>query len=312
MATTTKQLINTIRNVLMSFRERDLKGINTWKRGVLPPMPAFPALTIMPERVDFDYSHSNGQYTARWLISVEFFARHRKPEEAMEQVRFFSGQAKHIFKEFHQWEGLAIDSEVFPKEYEELIPFQGQYMQMGAVPLEIITHEEQPAVLEQYTEFRSTDSTDLITAIYDRLTRQKQETTMSLSAVNQFFRSQIPPIPAFPAVTIIEPITDNERVYTGLDANTRVFEISVFTHLLDQENNLDLNLDLVETIIDILQTYYMWGGRCINSPVLGVQFFREKNAIGDVYRSTITYQTQSPEEAGLSRMHRGASSMIRS
>ncbi len=296
---TAKQLINTMKKVLLSFRDRELKGINTWKRGVLPPMPAFPAMTIMPERVDFEYTHSGGKYTARWLINVEFFARHRSPEEAMEQVRYYSGVTKHLFKEFFQWDGLAIDSEVHPKEYEELIPFQGQYMQMGAVPIEIITYEDQPTNRETLTEFRWTDSTDLIQVIFDRLTRQKNESVMSLKPVKQFYRSQIPPIPAYPAVTLIEPITNNERVYTALDANTRIFEASVFTHLLDQEQNLDLNLDLVEVIVDVLQTYYMWGGRCIDSPVLGVQFFRESNEIGKVYRSTVTYQCQSPEEIGM-------------
>lgn len=299
---TTRQLIDTMKNVLLSFRESELRGINTWKRGVLPPIPAFPALTIMPERVDFEYSHNNKKYTAKWLISVEFFARQRTPEEAMEQVRYYSGVTKQIFKEYFKWDGLAVDSEVFPKEYEELIPFQGQYLQMGAIPIEVITYEEQPQNLDIVNEFRWTDSVDLIAAVFDRLTKQKNESNMSLRQVRQFYRSQIPPIPDYPAITVIEPITNNERVYTGLDANTRIFEISVFTHLLDQEVNLDMNLDIVETLVDILQVYYMWGGRCIDSPVLGVQFFRDTNEIGKVYRSTITYQCQSPEEVGLSRI----------
>ncbi len=299
MATTARQLIDAMKNVLLSFRERELRGIKTWKRGVLPPMPAFPACVIMPERVDFEYSHSAGQYTARWLISVEFFARHRKPEEAMEQVRYYSGITKHIFKEYFQWDGLAVDSEVFPKEYEELIPFQGQYLQMGAVPIEILTYEEQPPELEIFNEFRWTDSVDLIQTIFERLTKQKNESAMSLKQVRQFYRSQIPPIPDYPAITLIEPITNNERIYTALDANTRIFEINIFTHLLDKEINLDMNLNIVETLIDILQVYYMWGGRCIDSPVLGVQFFRDTNETGKVYRSTITYQCQSPEEVGL-------------
>jgi len=296
---TARQLIDKMKQVLLSFRERELRGINTWKRGVLPPMPAFPAIAIMPERVDFDYSHSGGKYTARWLISVEFFARQRTPEEAMEQVRHYAGVTKHIFKEYFKWDGLAVDSEVFPKEYEELIPFQGQYLQMGAVPIQVITYEEQASPREVYNDFRWTDSVDLIQQIFERLTKQRNEAQMSLRQVSQFYRSQIPPIPEYPAVTLVEPLTDNERVYTSLDANTRVFEISVFTHLLDQEVNLDVNLDIVETIIDVLQVYYMWGGRCIDSPVLGVQFFRDTNEVGKVYRSTITYQCQSPEEIGL-------------
>ncbi|KKK66601.1 hypothetical protein LCGC14_2962470, partial [marine sediment metagenome] len=273
--------------------------IDRWKRGVLPPMPAFPAVAIMPERVDFEYSHSGGKYTARWAINVEFFAKQRTPEEAMEQVRYYSEVTKSIFEEFFQWEGLAIDSEIVPREYEELIPFQGQYLQMGAVPIEIVTYEEQPANREVLTEFRWTDSTDLIQVIYDRLTRQKNESQMTLKQVKQFYRAHIPPVPDYPAVTLTEPIIDHERTYTALDSNSRLFEISVLTHLLDQEQNLDLNLDLTEVLIDILQAYYAWGGRCINSPVLGVQFFRESNELGKVYRSTISYQCQSLEEIGM-------------
>ena len=298
---TTRQLIDTVKSVLLSYRERELRGINTWKRGVLPPIPAFPAVTIMPERVDFEYGYSGGKYKARWLISVEFFARQRTPEEAMEQVRYYSGAVKQIFKEHFKWGNLAVDSMIFPKEYEELIPYQGQYLQMGAVPIEIITYEQQPPILEQFTDFRWTDSTDLIHTIFERLVRQKNEASMSLRPVHQFYRSQIPPIPDFPAITLVEPITDNTRTYTALDSNTRIFELSVFTHLLDQEVNLDINLDIIETLINILQVYYMWGGRCIESPVLGVQFFRDTSEIGNVYRSTITYQCQSPDQLGFPR-----------
>lgn len=297
---TARVLLTQIKNVLLQYQSAELRGVVTYKRGVLPPQPAFPALAIMPELATFGIPLSNGKYEVRWQVNLELFANQRTPDEAMDTVRLLANNIKQIVRQNPTWGGIAIDTEIFAKEYEELIPFMGQFMQIGSVPIEILTYEQMPPNLDVRTEFRYTDSVDLIKAIFERLIRQKNERLMSLGAVAEFYRAHIPPIPTFPAVTLIEPVTNSERVYTGLDANTRTYHLNIFTRLADQELNLDANLDILETVIDILQVYYSWGGRTINSLVQKIEFARETTArIGAVYRTTIEYMCQSPESTTL-------------
>jgi len=295
---TGKQLLDSIKHTLLQFRERELRGIATWKKGILPPVPAFPVCNLFPSRVNYNYRYSGGKYEARWGIDIEFFAIGRTPTEAMDQVRSYLHSARDIIKQYFKWDGLSIDTEIPMGETPEGIVYQHKFLQVGVLPIEIISYEFKPEERLTLTEYRETSSVELGQRIFDRLVAQKTQTAFSLREVNYIERAKVAPIPSFPAIVVLEPTTEYERMHTGLDHNARQFTIDIYTRLADKEINLDINLDLVEKVIDILQVYYTWGGTCYNSEVMGVEFIRDSRPSevgGMVYSSSIRYTCLSAE-----------------
>jgi len=302
-----KTLSQAIKDQLLEYQNSELREIRTWKRGVLPPTPTFPACSVMPERVRILYPR-NRQAELHWDFNIELFARHKTPREALETVQRLAQAVKMIIKQHFKFGAisgspsstLVLDTEIKPV-YEEVIPQPtGQYMHMAVVPLEVIQYEDLPEELIIESTAGLTDGVELVQFIENRLEAFARDSSqLSLRQVAQFSRSLVPPIPQFPAITISGAITEHDRALTGLDIVNHSFDFSVFTSLLPQEVNLDLNLVLVDLLIQIIWVNFAWGGRAEMTTVEEVEFVRERSEVGHVYRSTITANVQCREKISL-------------
>lgn len=307
-----KILSQAVKDTLLRYQNSELKDVRTWKRGVLPPAPTFPACAIMPERVRLFYER-NGQITLVWEFNIEFFARHTDPRVAIETAQTLAQNAKTVLKQHFKLDGvpgdlsstLVVDTELRPI-YQEAVPQpSGQYMHMAVVPIEITQYEDLPEdrIVEELAGY--TDSVELIQFMENRLEAFARDAgALSLRSVVQFSRSIIPPIPKYPAVTINEVLTKHDRSLTGTDVVSHSFDFSVFTDLLPQEVNLDLNFTLVDILVKVIQLNHAWGGRAEQTTVDEVEFVREINQIGRVYRSTITSTVGCREQISLAEARR--------
>jgi len=294
--TTAVDLLYQLKKILLHYQKSTLSGVRTFKLGVLPPQPIFPAINIMPEEETYQYNYNGGKYEVLRSFLFEIYARHDSPAHAMETARDLVGFIKEILKINQTLDGVAVDLEFHPRIFEELISFHGKYLQIGTIPIRVLSYEFLPINRVQEDRIVSTTSSELINEIFQTLLNCKLKSgQFSLRNVAQFEKSRIPPIPKFPAITVTEPQLDQNRTYTGLDAGNRDFEVSIYTRLLDKDALLTDNLKILEVVKDVLQLHHRFGGRCIHSWVDSVQFLRQTLDIGSVYTTTLRLKTQSQE-----------------
>lgn len=294
--TTIVDLLYQIKNTLLRHQRGSLKDIKTFKLGVLPPQPIFPALNIMPEEETYSYPFNGGKYEVHRSFLIEIFVRHDTPASAMEQTRDLVGHLKEILKSNRDMDGHAVDVEFHPRFFEEVIAFQGKYLQIGTIPIRVLSYEFLPENRVDEDVIVPTTSSELVKEIYETFQLYRlRPGNLSLKTIEQLEKSRIPPIPKFPAISLIEPQIGQDRFYTGLDAGRRDFDISIYTRLLDKDPLLIENLTLLEVIKDIVQINHRFSGKCIQSFIDSVQFIRQTLNIGNVYTTTIRLKTDAQE-----------------
>jgi len=294
--TTAKDILLELKRVLVSEQVRKLNSVRTFKLGVLPPQPTFPAINIMPDSESYEYTLPGGKYKVLRNYLIEVFSRHRSPAEAMNQTRDLVGLIKQVVKENIRVNDQSIDVEIFPRVFEETITFQGQFLQAGTIPIRAHSYEFMPENRLEANTLVPTTSSELIGIIHRTLDyHRSQPPPLSLRNIVQIEKSRIPPVANFPALTVIEPQLDQNREYAGLDAGDRLFELTIWTRLLDKDPMLLEALDILEVIKDIVQIHHMWEGRSMLSRILSVTMSRESLEIGKVYRTTVRMVTKSEE-----------------
>lgn len=307
-----KALSQAIKDTLLQYQNSELAAVKTWKRGVLPPTPTFPACAVMPQRC-LIYGDYNRRKQLEWEFSLEFFARHTDPRVAIETATELAQAAKMVMKQHFKLGAISgdpsstnvVDTELQPTYTESISQPPGQYMQMAVVPLRITQYEALPDNVQVPVEAGFTDNVELVRFIQTRLENwARYKGLPNLGQVSLFARSVAPPVAKFPAVTVIENQHNHHRELTGLDIVNRTYDFSVYTNLLPQEVNFDLNLALVDQLVKVLWIDYAWGGRAELTDVEEIQFVREQNEVGRMYRSTVTANIQCREQLELAEARR--------
>ena len=107
--TTSVDLLLELKKILVANQRSTLKDVKTFKIGVLPPTPVFPAINVMPEEEFFVDTFSSGKYSVWRHYLIEVYSRHRLPAEAMNQTRDIVGYIKEIIKANRAVSGQAVD-----------------------------------------------------------------------------------------------------------------------------------------------------------------------------------------------------------
>lgn len=302
-STTTKGLLDQVKATLLNYWNTTLKGVVTIKRGVLPPIPAFPAIAIMPEQEEYRYWAGKNRYWVNRELSIEVYSKGPTVKTAREETEKLIYQLIEIFKKDHQWNSNAVDSTWSKETYFEPITTGRSYIQGGVVTLIVTSDEETPST-EDYTDVTGTSVKDLIDTVYSTIETYKNSTgALSVSNIRKLEKQSIPAIADFPAVTIVIDYADRDRTYAGVDEVAYTLTISIFTKLLDKEVNLDSNLALLETVKDIIQKHNMWGGKALTTTVDRVLFFRDSvQNLGQVYRTDLEAVVKTFEYGGFPKV----------
>lgn len=295
MPTNTKVLSEALKAVMLSSRNRVKADVKTFKRGVLPPRPVFPAVAIMPTSMEFQEFQSGGRYLVNNLFDLEFYTKGTGGSEAIALSLDLGQNLKMIFKEAFDLDGLCEELMVGDVQYSEIETKTLGVLQKGVLPINILTEEflpENREILGYMKPFP--DSQSIIVELYNNIAAySKQQGILNLSEVKSFNLNDKPT--AVPAISIMEDTIVHDRSRTDRDDAQRYYEIKIFTSLSDNEATFDLNLRILAKLIPILQLKPNLDGLCYESFIDTVHFNRERRTEGLFYTSTLNFSTISSE-----------------
>jgi len=299
-----KQTLTDIKTVLLTYQNTTLSDVKTYKRGVLPIAPSFPALAILPEKEKIIRRRSNGQQIVEREISIEVYTKAAKKEFAVSQVMDIMDVIKNIGQAqiTSLWNNTCFDFDMYSETYMEPVVLKStQVVYGGSMRFRFRDHHIIPiSSRKRKASVAETKASDILDAVYDAIYSYRNDQTYSLSDVNIFVKQDIPPLSKFPAITVIEGKTNRLKSLTGMDNVSRIFDISVWTELVDKEYSLDKNLDIVEILKNILEIEYTFTNstvaRAYNSQIIQTMYNRnDVRSLGRVYRSAIQLEVNGFE-----------------
>ena len=294
MATTTmKNLLTQLKQVFLNNRVSI--GAEHIKRGVLPPILKMPVIALLPNTENIIELRSGGQYVIQRDLSIEVYTKGLKPEIALNQLKSIVVgivnvlQAQNI-DNTSTLQSLAFDMTWGSEVYETPFEVQNQMIQVATISMTFLSHENIPTGRVATSTVTETPQSSIVEFIYNKLLGyvNATDTFLDLTNVRKMYRKPIPPIPSYPAITVVGRAINRERTYRGVDVPMHDIEIAAFTKLLDKEWSLDMNLDIVEVLKDVVQFNNDWGGRCEDTLISSIQYDRADIAdLGMVYRSRV-------------------------
>ena len=99
--TTMKDLLTSIKT--MAKTDSDFSGIQTWKRGILPPMPTFPAFTVLPIRETFPRIYAGGRYHVERDVAIDVYVKGLESEVIAERVMDWAEEIKELVQADRRW-----------------------------------------------------------------------------------------------------------------------------------------------------------------------------------------------------------------
>jgi len=284
---TTKSILDQIKATLLTYQNTTLSGIITFKRGVLPPNPAFPAIAVVPIEERPTGGKAGNEYSNFRRFNIEIYAKEFKVKDAVDRTKAIADLVIDIINNNIEWEGLAIDSFISELVEEDPIPADSKVIAVCVIPLETHSLEVKPDNREVTNTIYRTSETiqDSIKTLFETY-YSAPDGDLDTSKANSIYRTSYPVIPKFPSITIGEPSMEVSRRFAGIDVEVRHFQIGVWTKLLDKEIQLDNNLDLVEAVKAILYRHCGYG---INPKIDSIVFDMSTSPVGNVYNSTINW-----------------------
>lgn len=266
-STNMKTLLTSIKDSLKA--DSDFANINTWKRGVMPPEPAFPAISVVPLRERKTEHCAGGMYQVERDVALNVFVKSLNPREALEDAMDWIEEMKEHVQANYQWSETAMDTRMGAEQFGEPESWtKAAMVQPAALPLTVISKEWLYA-----NDTTTTISEGSARSLGDYINTTLKESAL-LTDINQsaFYWKVIPPIPRLPALCLVENTETFLRTWAGADEPIRAFVITAWEKLLARETMLDNVLDLVEAVKDVVQENHTWGGRCIYSDIVEVIF----------------------------------------
>ena len=288
--TTMKDLLTQVK-VLMKA-DASFSGINTWKRGVLPPVPAFPVIAVLPVLEIFPRIYAGGMYHVERSVNIETWAYSLDSNQAIESSMDWIEAVKEFIQANTKWGGQAIDTYLGKWSLGRQERFKTGFAQSCVLPITVLSQEYYPSVTIETTQIEASPK-ELLDTIIDTVNGYK---TTTLAKVQRFYHGTVKGIPVLPAVGIVEDTENMDHLWAGVESVNRAFQLFVWTKLVDQEGSLDWNLDLTEALKNILQANRNFGGKCIDSNIGTIEYGTMQVENSLLYDSTIRLSCQSKEE----------------
>lgn len=288
--TTMKDLLTQMKSLMKA--DASFSGINTWKRGVLPPIPAFPVIAVLPVLETFPRIYAGGMYHVERVVNVEVWAYSLDSNQAIESSMDWIEKVKEFVQANTTWGGQAIDTYMGTESSGGQEQFKTGFAQSCVIPLTILSQEYYPSVTIETAQVE-VSSKGLLDAIIDTIDNYKSTT---LAKVQRFYHGTIKGIPALPAVGIVEETENFAHEWAGVESVNRAFQIFCWCKLVDKEWSLDMNLDLVEALKNILQANRNFGGKCIDSNIAAIEYGSMQTENSVLYDGTLRLGCNSKEK----------------
>jgi hypothetical protein len=293
--TTMKDLITKIHKVFVDNRSK-IRLLKTFKNGVLPPTPAFPAMAILPQKESFSYLYTGGKYRVNRELELQVVTKTMNKRDGRDQVEDLMDGCIRIIRDNHEFEGECYDTFADLHDMEDPIEREDSIVDVGIIKLNCFSFEFKPDRRLRTTKLYEAKSNHLLSQIYDLFWTYKNDVDYPLRNLKGLEVQSLGPRIQFPLALVSEMSVDRDRTFTGIDIATREIRIEIFTKLLDKDFALYSNLDLVENIKKILQLDSTLGGAVLDSEIDNISYLRSRSdVLGLIYNSIITFGCQAQE-----------------
>ena len=300
-STNMSTLLSNVKQVFLD--NKGTIGVSHLKKGVLPPLPVFPVIAILPISESIIQYRNNGAYVIQRGINIEVYDKNYDVKVANEKVKDIITNIVNVCQTQNQlganrWSTSVFDSTWSDASYEQPFAYKNQIVQTGTLSMTFISNENMPIGRPSYVTVVETNFSDVLDQIYTIINSyvDGSDATFDLTAVKTIYKKEIPPIGNFPCITINGGVTSRERARTGEDTTNFSVEIVVWTKLLDKEWTLNQNLDLVEILKDVIQYNEQWNGKAVSSIINSIDYERANvNKIGFTYRTVFNITVEGVE-----------------
>lgn len=296
-ATTMWDLLSDIKTLTKNYANGTmavtLKGMKTFKLGILGSNTVFPAVAITPRFETHGGYRNGGQFRADRAIDFNVYVKSSTPKGSGKQLQEFCHAIKEMFYDESNPDNYKFnngsDDTVFsfsPGAIEyNVVEDRGSFLQTAILPFIFSSWETAPT----FTKFSTITDTDLRTIgewIHSTL-----EADNSLSKVKFFYAHSAPPIKVGNGcvVSVLENSELSTRRESGRDNPTGIIDLMTWTKASPFEGSLELNLGVVELIKDVLQKNQNLGGKAYRSNIDQILFGINQEAF--LYSSRIVFNT---------------------
>jgi hypothetical protein len=295
MVTTTKDLIIQIHKTFVENRDK-ISSLKTFKKGVLPPLPAFPAMAILPMRDDFSYTYSGGKYRVAREYEIQIISKNMKKRDGRDEVQKLMDGCIRIIRDNFTFNDLCYDTYAESQDLEDPIERTDSILTVGTIKLLCYSFEYKPSRAKRSVSLYESKSAHLLSQLYDLFKYNKQDIDYPMSALKQLYVQTLGPKILFPCAILSEITGDRERAMAGIDVFEREVRMEIYTKMMDKDFALYQSLDLAENAKRIIQLDSTLGGAAQNSEIDHISYLRlQDESLGLLYNSIITMICQTRE-----------------
>ncbi|MCK4613779.1 MAG: hypothetical protein KAU14_03165 [Thermoplasmata archaeon] len=289
---TMKSLLTAAKDLLKTFNTPGgvLEDVAI-KRGILPPIPLFPTICLLPSDETFFERSSGRRYKVRRGISVEVYVKGLNTKDMVDDIMQYVEKLKDIFRDNFTVSGECYDVELGDSILGEPTPYKNRFVQRGALPISCKSKEFVTAMEDPGTDLYEEDIKDLLDRIYAKVLA-----STDLSNVKLKKRNVVKPVGDFPMIAVNENLEASRREdEVGIERVERVFELLTFTKMLAKERALDFCLDVTENVKSLVQKHRKWDGYVWNSEIDSIVYGQYSDANTLMYNSQINLRCQCKE-----------------
>jgi hypothetical protein len=130
----------------------------------------------------------------------------------------------------------------------------------------------------------------LIEVVRDTLKTYKVDL---LSKIEAFKSGVLPPNPLFPLIYVTGETDEVDRMFTSANVDNRTLNIMLITKFLDGEEAMFSNIELADTVVDILYANQYFGGRVMHIDPPVVDYGQLELNGNTMYATSINLTTKS-------------------
>jgi hypothetical protein len=292
--TTMNDLLTAIKYNILRGQSTTFSTVKTYKKGILPPIPVFPAITITPER-EFPFKfYSNKAYKVVRKIRLDVYGKGYDLKNCHIHTIELIKSLKDLAISFYRWPDSGGTDQCYNTEMEseilgEPIPYKNRYIQKCSLTINCYSWEALPD--QDFADTSTEESADdFLSTVYDKVSSYKNTT---LAKVKTIVKGVTPPIPVYPAIVVAENIETNIHYEAGRDRLDREFEVVVYHKLLDKEGILTRVINEVENLKTIIHTNPRWDGKSVWTRITDITYGMYIDENSHLYSAVISFTSEA-------------------
>lgn len=262
-----KDLLTRIKNRLLQYNNDTLSDVITYKRGILPPIPAYPAIAILPEEEVIRYMFTGGLYRSDKSVSIEIYVKSASREYARNKSSELLDAVRDIIQSDIYLNRYVKDTAISDEVYGIDVTMGSTFIYASSMKLKCSTRESFPSSRTiEYNVSNSTISNFVDTVV--NIFKAKS----ALSSIQMWIKWSTGNIGRFPAIEFNVGSISRDRSFLGAEDVTIPLEINLYCKAGAKEQLLNRALDYSETIKEVIHENPTWNGICYKSSISSITY----------------------------------------